>query len=83
MAFLDGELHENKAILLSKTIVEVKIEEGGEDLTKGKRKVKQKFESSVSGGKVGDVNLCFDLVLKRTNWNGGVDEHCWVEIGVL
>jgi len=43
--------------------------------------VKQKFESDVSGGQVGEVNLCFDLVLKGTNWNGGVDEHCWV--GVL
>jgi hypothetical protein len=34
---------EKTTILLSKTIVEVKIEEGVKDLTKGERKVKQKF----------------------------------------
>jgi hypothetical protein len=45
----------------------MKIEEGVKDLTKGERKVKEEFESIVSGGKVGEVNLCFDLVLKRTN----------------
>jgi hypothetical protein len=74
---------EKKAILLSKTIVEMKIEEGVKDLTKGERKVKQEFESIFSGGKVAEVNLCFDLVLKRTNWNGGVDEHSWVGVGIL
>jgi len=71
---------EKKGILLIKTIVEVKIEEGVKDLTKGRRKMKQEFEFGVSGGKVGEVNLCFDLVLKRTNWNRGVDEHCELEL---
>jgi hypothetical protein len=45
-----------KAILLGKTIVEVEIEEGVEDLMKGKWKVKREFESSVGVGKVGEVS---------------------------
>jgi hypothetical protein len=51
---------EKKEILLGKTIVEVKIEEGVEDLMKGERKVKQEFEYGVNGGKVGKAIFCLE-----------------------
>lgn len=41
---------------MGKTIVEVEIKEGVEDLMKGKWKVKQKFEYGVGVGKVGEVS---------------------------
>jgi hypothetical protein len=46
--------------LLGKTITKVKLEEGVEDLMKGERKMKWKFESGVGVGKVGEINPSFE-----------------------
>jgi hypothetical protein len=47
---------EKKVVLLGKTVIEVKLEEGVEDLMKGKRKMKREFESGVGVGKVSVVS---------------------------
>lgn len=51
---------EKKVVLLGKTITKVKLEEGVEDLMKGERKMKWKFESGVGVGKVGEINPSFE-----------------------